>query len=391
MGAPNVGVTGVIQDPGLGGNIARGLGGISQMLMQQDQIRRQQEQEAYQRKLMQDQLDLQQKIRDDALRGQQQVGQGLTDLMTPQTGTLNLDSMTGMPMGDVAVKTDRSIESVLAKMDPQFRAQFLEASQPIVQDRKTKADAAKQERAYDEAVRDLPDALKGPMRMAIRLQVNKLVPSEVIGDIYRRSLGAANATPEQMAKMREKYPEFALLPDDDLVEAVGQVAALQVRSRLGVLYKPDSGGGGGGTSSGMTPAQKQRMASLEKSISTARMELARYNKRSPVASEVQSATGRRITPLDPGAAVRHVSDSTQAFQRFQTLLGEKEALQNEIDGTPSAPGQMSVPQLAAMANEALAAVRRNAALTPAQKAEREAAILAQYKQMAVQAQLGGPE
>lgn len=38
MGIPNVGVTGVIQDPGLGGVLAKGIGGITQLLMQQQQM-----------------------------------------------------------------------------------------------------------------------------------------------------------------------------------------------------------------------------------------------------------------------------------------------------------------------------------------------------------------
>lgn len=46
MGLPNVGVTGVIQDPGLGGTLARGLGGITQMLMAQQQLKDQRAKDA---------------------------------------------------------------------------------------------------------------------------------------------------------------------------------------------------------------------------------------------------------------------------------------------------------------------------------------------------------
>lgn len=388
MGIPNVGVTGVIQDPGLGGVLAKGIGGITQLLQQQQEQQRLQEAEMYRRKLQQDQLKLQQDAAAEQLRGRQQVGQGLTDLMTPQNVSVDVGAATGIPQ-TVTGQGDRSIESVLAKMDPQFRAQFLESAQPVVKDRQTKAEQVRQERAYEEAVRDLPEGLKGPMRMAMRLTVNKLAPSEVTSDIYRRSLGAANVTPEQMAKMRTKYPEFAELPDDDLVDAVGRVAELQVKSRLGVLYKPNAsgGGGGGGTPTGMTPQQKQKLASLEKDITAARIELGRYNKRSAVASNIDPVTKRLVTPYDQGAAQRHVADSSAAFQRYQTAIAAKHQLQNEIDGVTDT--STPLPVLASQANEALRAVRGDSSLDPATKAEREAAILAEYKRMAVQAQTGG--
>ena len=381
MTIPNVGVSGVIQDPGLGGVLAKGIGGITQLLMQQQEQARLQEQEMYRRKLQQDQLNLQQKIRDDQLRGQQQVGQGLTDLMTPQNVSVDVGAVTGIPQ-TVTGQGDRSIESVLAKMDPQFRAQFLESAQPVVQDRKAKAEQVKQERAIDAALKDLPDSIRPAVKMAIRLQTSKLVPSEVNNDIYNRAIGAANSSPEQIASMRKKYPEFSDLPDDAVVQAVGQLAVLQAKSRLGVLYKPTTsgGGGGGGAPTGMTPQQKQKLASLEKDISQARIELGRYNKRSAVASNIDPVTKRLVTPFDQSAAARHVADSAAAFQRYQTAVAAKHQLQNEIDGVTDSTTPL--PVLAAQTNEALRALRADPTLDPATKAEREAQILALYKKMA---------
>lgn len=46
MTIPQVGVTGVIQDPGLGGVLAKGIGGITQLLMQQQQMRDKQARDA---------------------------------------------------------------------------------------------------------------------------------------------------------------------------------------------------------------------------------------------------------------------------------------------------------------------------------------------------------
>ncbi len=391
MGIPNVGVTGVIQDPGLGGVLAKGIGGITQLLQQQQEQQRLQEAEMYRRKLQQDQLKLQQDAAAEQLRGRQQVGQGLTDLMTPQNVSVDVGAATGIPQTATG-QADRSIESVLAKMDPQFRAQFLESAQPVVQDRKSKAEQIKQERAIDAALKDLPESIRPAVKMAIRLQTSKLVPSEVNADIYKRAIGSANATPDQIAAMRKKYPEFAQLPDDDVVDLVAQIAIAEAKNRIGILYKPNSGGGGsgGGSPTGMTPQQKQQLASLEKEIVDARVRLNAYNKRSPTAAvTVDPRSGRAFAPFDQGAANKHVADSTLADKRYQNAVAAKRQLMNQVNGVPDDPANLSVPELASMVNEALRTLRADSSLDPATRAEREAAILSEYKRMAVQAQTGG--
>ena len=383
MGIPNVGVTGVIQDPGLGGVLAKGIGGITQLLQQQQEQQRLQEAEMYRRKLQQDQLKLQQDAAAEQLRGRQQVGQGLTDLMTPQNVSVDVGAATGIPQTATG-QADRSIESVLAKMDPQFRAQFLESAQPVVQDRKAKAEQIKQERAIDAALKDLPESIRPAVKMAIRLQTSKLVPSEVNADIYKRAIGSANATPDQIAAMRKKYPEFAQLPDDDVVDLVAQIAIAEAKNRIGILYKPNSGGsgsgGGGGSPTGMTPQQKQQLASLEKEISDARIRLNAYNKRSAVASNVEPRTGRLVQPFDQGAANRHVTDSTAAESRYQKALTAKHQLMNEINGVVD--NTTPLPVLASQTNEALRALRARTDLDPATKQAKEQEILAMYRQLA---------
>lgn len=339
MAAPNVGVTGVIQDPGLGGNIARGLGGISQMLMQQDQIRRQQEQEAYQRKLQQDQLDFQRQDREMRLRGAQQQGQGITDLMTPKNVGVNLESMTGIPAPDVQFQVPQQLQDVMARIDPEFRAAFLQSAQPILQDREQQAAIRQKDQAIKSVLANVPANLQMGLRTVIAGKMAGL-PDAVVTQMYDTI--STQLSPDQIMSLKEQYPMFAELPQADMIRQITEIKSFEAQRKLQLGPEYDR-------------IMARQLAQAKLGIDRARLAMDRAAKAAgpdkemnsrqaalDIIKQVNDATTNDFTtfgkPLAERVRTLLGENYLQAWQNAQNyLIGQGMAIPQAIPSAPSAP------------------------------------------------------
>jgi len=242
---PNVGVTGVIQNPGVGGSIAQGIGGIAQMLLKQQELKRQAEIDALNKRQVEAQIATAAANREAALalaekqaRIAKQQGKGLRDIVTPQS--VNVPALPtgidGVQSPAVGVNLPpQTAEQAIAGMDDEAIAGFLEQARPILTERREQEAALAAQKAGEEALVALPEGLRGTVGAMIQLNQAGL-PAGVQTELIKQI--AAQADPEAMAAMRTQYPLLASLPDTEFLKQVSDIKGYetQVRMQLGPEY-----------------------------------------------------------------------------------------------------------------------------------------------------------
>jgi hypothetical protein len=350
MSVPNVGVTQLIQQPGLGNVLGQGVSGIAKMMQQIEQMKQEDARNTAYNAYMAEQVRSSQAAEAErkaaaeaAQRNASQVGGAVRDYLTP-TDPTTLQIPIGI--GNVSMPTtipggERSLQSVLAGIDPSLVPDVLKTVAPMEEQREQKRLAAQQKRALREATTGLPPNLRSIMEVIV--PIREAAGTEVASAIAGELLTNNRISQADLATMRKKYPELAGLPDAALVNAVADVAMTYYKARIQAQFRPPPSGGNGGASTARTPADIRReQAALGPQITAARMAAAEAGKRPPFLTSTNRL--RPYTPRTPEDSVRNegfMADSAVARNYYNDLLRQDAALGEElrvVQGSPLAGG-----------------------------------------------------
>lgn len=267
MTIPNLGVTGIIQQPGMGGIIGQNLSSLAQTLMARQQAEEERAQRERQYELQLAQLGLQRATTAEKLRGERQIGRGLEALLSPQQISLDIATKApevvgrgGVPAdrmrmavptvdaqgqvqsgfapqagAPIPVRTERerTLQEVLSTIDPQFRESFLTASKDIVTSREAARKAAEQAKAQQEAfgkvLASVPEDIRPAMQSVI-LGKQAELPADMLNELYKNI--ATRLPASTIQAFDDQYPVFKDLPLEQKLAQITELKALEAQRRM---------------------------------------------------------------------------------------------------------------------------------------------------------------
>lgn len=338
-----IGVTGVIQQPGLGNVLGQSIGGIAQMLQQIEAMKQEQAKNAAYNAYMQELTTASEAKRtSDAAAATQQaanertLGGALRDYLTPQQQAVNFAVPTGLG-GDlqntVNVPRERGMQEILATLPPELVGDFVKTVEPTEKTRQQKQEEARAQRAMRSYLNTLPAPMRPMMEAIVRLEEGG-VPANLSQFVVSRLSQEVGKDPKAIAALRKKYPELANLPDTEVVERAAMIATEEAKRRLG-LDRPRVVGGGTPAPTGRTAKEvKDELSAINSQVTTSRM-LAREAGERP--RHLMTPTGKPIN-TDSAAVAAFQADSAAAANDLKGLIAQQRGLFQELQQVQGAPG-----------------------------------------------------
>lgn len=265
MTIPNLGVTGIIQQPGIGGIIGQGLSSLAQTLMARQQAEEERRRNEANAAYMQAQMESMAASRNrqaaqDAATAEAEAG--LQQLMTPVEQTMNVP-MFGAPgapgaMGNVPItgERERTVEEVLQTLKPGAGAvtAFLEGAKPIVEQRQKTKQQKVMLAELDRLATDdrMPTAVRRDAMVHARLARIGMEPFEIVRYLQALPKQEDTDAAKSVAFYRNLFKaQLGDAPDEVVLQQGPILHSIKIGTRVDP-NRPKA------TGKGVTPEDKKR-------------------------------------------------------------------------------------------------------------------------------------